>query len=55
MANKGLKFGVYTEMNCMPGVSTSDSVWDVMGQVERCDRLAFGVRLFLYLSVDVVP
>ncbi len=48
MANKGLKFGVYTEMNCMPGVSTSDSVWDVMGHIEQCDRLGYDV----YMAIE---
>lgn len=40
---KELKFGVYTEMNAMPGVDSADSVWDVMRHIEQCDALGYDV------------
>ena len=45
---KDLEFGVYTEMNCMPGVSTADAVWDVMEHMEVCDRYGFDV----YMAIE---
>ena len=48
MANSKLKFGVYTEMNCMPGVSTQDAVWDVMGHIEQCEKLGYDV----YMAIE---
>ena len=48
MANSDLKFGVYTEMNCMPGVDTAEAVWDVMGHIEQCDRLGYDV----YMAIE---
>ena len=44
---KQLKFGVYTEMNAMPGVDTADSVWDVMRHIEQCDALGYDVFMVI--------
>lgn len=50
---KALKFGVYTEMNAMPGVDSADSVRDVMRHIEQCDAL--GLDVFMVIEHYFFP
>ena len=43
-----LKFGVYTEMNCMAGVTSQEAVWDVVKLIEQSDRLGYDV----YMTIE---
>ena len=43
-----LKFGVYTEMNCMPGMTSQEAIWDVVKLIEQCDQLGYDV----YMTIE---
>ncbi|MBL4622686.1 MAG: LLM class flavin-dependent oxidoreductase [Immundisolibacteraceae bacterium] len=43
-----LKFGVYTEMNCMPGMTSQEAIWDVMKLIEQSDQLGYDV----YMTIE---
>ncbi len=43
-----LKFGVYTEMNCMAGMTSQEAVWDVVKLIEQSDQLGYDV----YMTIE---
>ncbi len=43
-----LKFGIYTEMNCMAGVASQEAVWDVVKMIDQADQLGYDV----YMTIE---